>query len=93
MAFDIFAFCLNLFEICDYKSNCNKTLTIEIGPFGRWAAKKILQFFSENDLLSDAIEKIGGSGAHHFPKARMKARNGPYISLLRAVCWNQGSAK
>ena len=79
LTFEIFAFYLKLFEICDDKSNCNKTLTIEIGPFRRWPRKKILLFFSENDLFSDAIEKIGGCWALHFPKARMKARNGPYM--------------
>ena len=79
LAFEIFAFYFKLFEIYDYKLNCNKTLTIEIGPFGRWPPKKFLPFFTEKHLFSDAIEKIGGSGALQFRKARMKARNGRYI--------------
>ena len=85
MAFEIFAFYLKLFEICDYKSNCNKTLTIDIGPFRRWPPKKIFIFFSENDLFSDAIEKIGGCWALHFPKALMKARNGPNANRQKSL--------
>ena len=45
------------------------------------APQKFLLFFSEKHLFSDAIEKIGGCWALHFPKARMKAQNGRYICL------------
>ena len=48
LAFEIFAFYLKLFEIYDYKSNCNKTLTIEIGPLGGGRPKKFYHFFQKS---------------------------------------------
>ena len=87
MAFEIFAFYLKLFEICDYKSNCNKTLTIEIGPFRRWPPKKILLFFSENDLFSDAIEKIGVDEHSIFQKRELK--RGMADIYVTVNCGNQ----
>ena len=50
-----------------------------------WPPKKILPFFSEKHLFSDAIGKIGGSGALQFRKARMKARNGRYSYLKTTI--------